>query len=123
MIDIDTMEAGPKLDSLVAEKVMGLRKSMSGGFDGNDHEAWFRENGGKVSDFAPPPYSSEIAAAWLVVGKLRPGKFVWIKDCGGFGWRVEILSSSPTDVQIDFAVVANTAPLAICRAALKVVGR
>ena len=89
------LEAGPELDALVAVEVMEVRAF-------------------------PPNYSTDIGAAWQVVEKLRAGKFVWIKDCGGFGWRVEILSSSETDIQIDFSVVADTAPLAICLAALKV---
>lgn len=130
MIDIAKLTAGRELDALVAEKVMGWRKVAR--VEAWDHGPDQKTGGPQVNWFGGPPdfpewnngqpvrcYSTDIAEAWLVVEKLRPGKFVWIKDCGSFGWRVEILSSNSTDVQVDFAVVADTATLAICRAALK----
>lgn len=115
------MQPGEALDMLVAEKLFGMKFCTKDRFghlamecDGPYHN--YEDADGLEH------YSTDISKAWQVVEKLRPGKFVWIKDCGGFGWRVEILSTSPTDVQIDFAETADSAPLAICRAALRVLG-
>jgi hypothetical protein len=108
--DILNMPAGPKLDDLVAEKVM------------NDPmgQVWSRH------------YSTDISAAWEVLEKLFER-----------GWYAEIITDAKT-TEIDFEiairdrnngtwtldtgvedgwitdgwVVASTAPLAICRAAL-----
>lgn len=56
------------------------------------------------------PYSTEIAPAWEVVGKLaRPLKVVWT----GKVWVCHVFDEP-------YSHEADTAPLAICRAALKV---
>lgn len=138
------LKAGRELDALVAEKVMGWRP-MQGGVSmeiGEKDDLW--EDGsrkwyGKDGDPRPmrllpsPKFSTDIAAAWLVVEKLiaRGDEFtlerisldkVWRAKVYPFtkdkGWAGGGYFTSSNDV----AVNAKTAPLAICRAALLAVG-
>ncbi len=89
------MKAGRELDALIAEKVMG----------------W-------DSRCIPKPYSRDIGYAWQVVEKV-------LSDVKG---HVD-LSIEPDGVNciisgytFDAGETADTAPLAICQAALKAVG-
>lgn len=138
------MEAGRELDALVTEKVMGwqwFKMDTQGLAVGIDHP-WAntrslrpdKSNGVwtlvasldlpmHFDNRCIPHYSTNIAAAWLVVENLNKRE-----------WRVEIAHTvnSGVDVVIakweeghfggEFAEWAETAPLAICRAALKAVG-
>lgn len=110
-------KAGRELDEQVALKVMGYHKSTSGGFDSNDHEAWFRQNGAKVSDFAPPPFSTEIPAAWRVVEKMYLFHASFLSGSNDFGWKI---IEDGHELRHTIAEAA-TAPLVICLAALKIV--
>ena len=97
------MEAGRELDTLVAEKVMGLNVDRS-----------MMHNG--PSYFDPPAYSTDIAAAWLVVEKLRETHDVELRGYQPYepnNWQVVVDSEFYTE---------GTAPHAICLAALKAVG-
>ena len=95
--DIDEHEAGLKTDVCVAEALM-------------EHKHW-------VERVIPRDYSTDIAAAWEVVGRMRDD---W--------WELEFLSGNyratfqrgerVTDYSYPVAE-GDTAPLAICRAALK----
>ncbi len=92
------MKAGRELDALIAEKVFG---KICPGFE---------------FDYVGPHYSTQIADAWLVVEKM------W--DLGGF--RVAIIAVDDgqyecdfDDMRATFTLQADTAPLAICLAALK----
>ena len=89
-MDIDKMKAGRELDMLVSEM-------MGGNFR---------------------PYSTSIAAAWLVVEKMDErfgfdghNGFTIVKGNDGL-WYVEFPNPNWEDGQ------ADTAPLAICRASL-----
>ena len=115
----DDMPAGPELDRLVAEQVMGWTPALAangkdiGLFNtgrpnvGNDdHQRW-------LFSFTP---STNIAHAWEVVER------VFLARCEAFrlqwgeffgAWRAGYGNS---DVPLG---IAPTAPLAICRAALK----
>ena len=112
MSNIDTMPAGREMDALVAEKVMGWA-------DINSNAALV---GGLCDDkrnWKPLPfYSTDIAAAWEVVEKIKGNygncRFIteWVPkakqwSCGGDGYDCGW---------------GKTAPLAICRAALKAGG-
>lgn len=110
-------KAGRELDTLVAEMVMGYHKSTSGGFDGNDHEAWFRQNGAKVSVDGPPRFSTDIAAAWLVVEKMYLFHASFLLGSNDFGWKIVEDGQELGDTIAE----AATAPLVICLAALKIV--
>ena len=98
------MEAGRELDALIAEKVM------------DDMLAGIRLDGSPMFDDIPH-YSTQIADAWLVVEKL--GKSFDVSRCRKFqeieAWFWEASFHNGPDAQ------ADTAPLAICLAALKAV--
>lgn len=117
------MEAGRDLDALIAEKVMGYRMKP-------EHNEW---------DYFPIPIlswhpSADIAAAWQVVEKLcdRPGVEFMVKlmepsakKLYGFRWYAAVTVSDSCDQTEEFdrtyTAFADTAPLAICLAALKAV--
>lgn len=64
----------------------------------------------------PLPYSSEIGSAWQIVEKLRLSVLPW----GDAEWAC----ANKRDERLAFSYIlepASTAPLAICRAALKAV--
>lgn len=111
--EIEMLEAGPALDALVAEKVMGLELT-------NYNPIGIRK-GGWVLPI--PNYSNDIAAAWEVVQKLD-------LLCGAVMLRRNLDSTVTNYVgtwevleiehELQHVVaVGTTAPLAICRAALK----
>ena len=125
-----------ELDALIAEKVMGMVWWNRG--DGYyallspDDTAvpyyWTQEKPEVVTDdilTEPLPlYSSEIAAAWEVVERLYDEH--WIVGIGSLaenprGWRCELCNMWPDDFErapTDIEANGDTAPLAICRAAL-----
>jgi len=78
-----------------------------------------RENDGHINTFRLPPYSTDIAAAWTVVEKLierTPEEDIHIEHLHG-EWAVDCFYSVHFGGW-DECVLAETAPLAICRAAL-----
>ncbi len=96
--------AGPELDIEVATKVMGQKPPFGAEIHGND--IYFN---------LAPPYSTDISAAWQVVEHLRQ-RLDWsvtieAKRKGGYSVRTDAI----------LAFEADTAPLAICRAALAAV--
>ena len=115
------VQAGGELDALIAEKVMGLSLQPE------PIEPMF---GYTILDTSliPKPYSTFIAAAWEVVEKLRSMKQY------GHGFRVEWTDSElwvagwvvvgdrgQDELSMVNYAEGDTAPLAICRAALKAV--
>lgn len=121
-MDADQMPAGPELDLLVAERVMGTKRPHEWVIDGypGSLETWeachrcdlpredFVEGG-----FCIPGYSTDIASAWELVEKC--GLFV-----GPFTQDQYWAFESVAQYLNGRASIAGTAPLAICRAALKV---
>jgi hypothetical protein len=91
---------------------------FSGGYYIPNWVKWLKENSVVVTEY--PPYSSDIKCAWPVVEKLSKDGFefqVWREKNGKY--NVEFAK--------DFFYVfgfaeSETAPLAICLAALKAVG-
>jgi hypothetical protein len=134
MIDIDTLKAGQELDLLVGKMVMG--------WDWIDKVSWMEIEGrGLVCTYAPwdiwhgncphinkelPAYSTEIAAAWKVVEKLDLLKWDFTLSrefdstiTGYVGlWVIQEIEGDLRHI----VSKAKTAPLAICKAALKAVG-
>lgn len=119
-----------KIDALVAEHVMGLEvKSVikefitEGGFSDEPKKELFRE---KVEDFIVsdgpiyvdcPHYSTDISAAWLVVEKLNnEGYRIFIDN--GNKWMCQFIVPDKWSTQHP----EDTAPMAICLAALKAKG-
>lgn len=118
------MKAGREMDALVAEKVMGLvltcpvdarcDHSVGTNRDGTSAKRNFcRWPDGK--EHWIPFYSTDIADAWQVVEKLKAnGNNVWVE------WAGTVWVCGTTSVFPD--IEADTATLAICKAALKAVG-
>jgi hypothetical protein len=115
--EILNMPAGRELDALIAERIFGLK-------DGGTH--WVNSEGKptflKVWDsewLSEPFYPSEdIDFAWYVVEKMQ---------VHGFNTRVEVQSQTVCSMWVKNLNIrgpepvtarAETAPLAICRAAL-----
>ena len=123
------LPAGRELDALVAEKVMG--------WDITNPSIWWgnREVSGPFPDCdctshreatTIPEFSTGIAAAWEVVEKLKGQLTLQGPHSVGFNegesypnhWTAGFTDKAWDDIRGE----ANTAPLAICRAALKAVG-
>lgn len=107
------------LDALVAEKVMGLPLTA---FKLAHADAGFDSPGPDEADFdkapAVEPYSTDISAAWEV---LTCDKWTWILEEMDDDGRVSCFLENE-DEDIWARVIADTAPHAICLAALKTVG-
>lgn len=101
-------EAGRELDALVAEKVMGLKVWQQG-------RSRFYETNTSVYN-AVPPYSTSTEAAWQVVEKINLFSEYVLYRLNSGSWVV----CEPGPI-IEFAR-GETAPHAICLAALAAVG-
>lgn len=129
---------GLELDTAVAERVMGDRRESMGWWVSRDGSTFSCANGG------PRPYSTDIAAAWQVVERLRAeGWIVRVQEMpdslpflAGAGWRVGegreiparavcILHPNPVLEERrgqhgqQVTEFAMSSPEAICRAALR----
>jgi hypothetical protein len=117
-----SLPAGRELDAVVAEAVMGWtitnrrdswgNRIVEGPFDGCDCGSHC------VADTIPE-YSTSIGAAWEVVGKLD-----LLGSRGPLGGLALLKSGDLWELQDEAHITytqAETAPLAICRAALKAV--
>lgn len=113
--EILKMEAGRELDALVADRVMGWKST------GGRHLAWEKGNGlitwedsSWGNGFRP---STEIYAAWEVVEKFfRKGTQTLIIGCRGRAFSFRCYWNGNRG-----EAIADSAPLAICRAALMAV--
>lgn len=119
----DEMPAGRDLDALVAEKIMGwtnmpappIPEDMAG-----------RTPDDEIIDL--PRYSTDIAAAWTVVIKIKESHQVCLVledyQFDGKYWEAcfkgKFDESTGKWTKLDYAF-ADTPELAICRAALKVI--
>jgi len=122
---IDAMEAGREMDALVAELVMGWFCDRRGVYHSSPSDdslfgvLW--SNDGEECDLFEP--STDIAAAWQVVEKLLSKDYeVHIEvdkdDCAVTIWHDPDNSSYWIEIA---GADSKSTPLAICRAALKVV--
>jgi hypothetical protein len=129
-LDLDNIPAGPDLDALVAEKVLGwtcwnIRNGIcyTDRWSGNAPDCWL--------DFSP---STNITAAWEMVEKLwklKPTEGISVTaeelafHFDGEDWSVGFLFDATLDCghhsMGDPLGAAKELPLAICRAALKAV--
>jgi len=136
------MEAGREMDALVAEKVMGcsvMRENYHRTLGDGGKWEWLRCGciGGPhnyrddtARDGMLVYYSTDISAAWEVIDKLLSvGMSVELNAYPSARYDVRIYKSIPHDGGMPttsmFAGEAldDTVPLAICRAALKAVGK
>lgn len=114
-IEIDKLVAGPELDALVAEKVMGFKV-------GPISPSRLQEKCVDLEMWSP---STDIAAAWEVVEKLQnileerrkppswPIARIEMTWDHAIGWKVFIPSYANED--------GDALPATICRAALKAI--
>jgi hypothetical protein len=123
--EILNMSAGEELDTLIAEKVMelDLSKRCDGNPDYFDTDRWACGKCGAVGrvwddmehTIEPKEYSDGIAAAWEVIDKMR--KSFWIASLVADTnlWRVTFYTHTHRKTH---EAIDESAPLAICRAAL-----
>ena len=98
--------AGPALDCEIAVRVMGYTKQG---------KIWYSRPNFQESTGDPPCFSSTILRAWEVADKLG----IWFgRFTDGEYWAF----ASVSDYLNSKVSKAPTAPLAVCRCALKVVG-
>lgn len=109
-MDYSTMEAGREMDALVSEKVME-REVSSYWVSGVDikYESLKNHLGRRLAH-----YSTDIAAAWEVVEKLH----LIIGESVGSDGSHWYCTDKWDDQEATVEVCADSAPLAICRAAL-----
>ena len=133
--EIDAMQAGPEMDALVAETVMGCKISYNHGGDpycncseSHPHNRFWDE----ICDDLLADYSERIAAAWEVVEKLATLDFdieLTLSSKGPHDDPERYYcgvqygdDNAPWKPEFRYCQIwASTAPLAICRAALKAV--
>jgi hypothetical protein len=109
MTNPDTLGAGPEIDKLVAERVMGWDDFA---------DKWLKNP--EDLKLLVPKYSSNIADAWLVVEKMQNHfNFFLARHFAAFDGKWEAIFEGKEG---EFVADAPTAPLAICRASLKAVG-
>ena len=121
--EILKLEPGPELDRLMAEKVMGWKRTTKGAPPGcaywKDDDGLVRANetpGGSL-DWNP---STDIAAAWEVVKYMAQRQFDFILSGHGEKYIVQVWNADPgaNRVRNPLATVYGPVPLAICQAAL-----
>ena len=122
--EIMQLRAGRETDILVAEHVMGWQietdaaklKQLNGYISQKAGDCWWRTpEGGWSCD--PPAYSSEIAATWKVVERMKAsGRFLLLFQ-GSAGNRVAFAESSANNP--DYITGKNLTGT-ICKAALLV---
>ncbi|GAF72144.1 unnamed protein product [marine sediment metagenome] len=127
MPDVDTLPAGPELNVLVARWVKGWFVSDSI----PNHYRLPLYVGSRVTHKSEPfewhdwQPSTDIAAAWEVVDELnRRGWWVKFNHCLSNGipaYQAEFTHKPDKYKGLCVYAVGDTAPLAICRAALKAV--
>jgi hypothetical protein len=110
------LKAGRELDALVAEKVMGVGVEWW-----NGEPLYVVTQDGHISSHHLAEYSTDIAAAWEVAEKLRAdGLEISVHNSwpynDGRRWCCDIMAHGKWD-----NAKAETAPLAICLAALKAI--
>lgn len=112
---IDQLAAGAELDALIAEKVMGWK---------NEGRGWINAEG-KYTALVEYCFSTCISGTWEVVEKLKPLRLHLIDrtdyEAGENCWEAYLLDTKYGPHHPHSK--GETAPLAICRAALKAVMR
>lgn len=129
------MKAGRELDALVAEKVMGLSPMCDAETDFSEDDRCYHCTKCRAfsGDFDLPdphervylPYSTNIGAAWQVVEELSDRFHLQLTSPFQFNepWWAGFTPLGVTgwNGRPDFKASGDTAPLAICLAALKAV--
>jgi len=125
------MKAGKELDVLIDTKVMGRQEQWAVFFGGSCYgdgltkeaaekmlvEVQGDFKGAIINYYDVPNYSTDIAAAWEVVVKLKMAV-----ETDGSLWRAGTKLPGHGNLYWNETEEAHTAPLAICLAALKTIG-
>lgn len=117
---MEQMKPGRELDALVAEKVMGWRRHDSnrlGTYGEDPIGLWIKNT--EPSLVRLPQFSEDIAAAWEVVEKFH--RFVVTRMEMPVCYDARVVYYFGMGNFEEFAFTADTAPHAICLAALKAV--
>ena len=109
---MNDLQAGRELDALIAEKVMGYECVC-------DEEPADCPIHAKEDCYTLRPYSTDIAAAWVVIEWCRTNLNL-LTTC--IEWK-ECWDVTFSDGVNCYGAVAETVSLAICRAALKAVSK
>jgi hypothetical protein len=119
--DILNMEAGREMDDLIATRVMGWKMGNTSVLPRMNIPVWHDGNW-NISHFYEWRPSTDIAAAWEAVDKLRKDGFncVFSLPYTNSAIRQHILfdGGEETDARSSDWVYGDELPLAICRAAL-----
>lgn len=128
---MEEMKPGRELDFEIAIKVMGWTRDNYGDWDYKGSQAWRRNDYGEHSFFHeefnpgahpfPPHYSTSIEAAWEVVELLRSKEIFLVLDNCEFEQAYEAEFTDFYETH-RCSTRSDTAPHAICLAALKAVG-
>jgi hypothetical protein len=130
MKDNQRLSPGRELDALIAEKVMGLKPKFQvpqlylnqlylTQFDTLEQVEQFRITPGFAEQIEPKRYSTDISAAWEVVQKLGNAEIRTYFISEPKFVEVGIYNKSEKEWHYE---LGETAPHAICLAALKAVG-
>lgn len=119
--EILNMEAGRELDTLIAEKVMGWARWKGATLGWENPPSFFRT--WELTSYGSFQPSTDISAAWDVIEKMEYN-WSFVRDVGKCGSEYETIGNmlyrfiyTAPGMPIE-GIVADTAPLAICRAAL-----
>lgn len=126
--EVLSMPAGSEMDALIAEKVMGMELARPLGehfvshdmaIDAGDMMLEGQSMGVEWEYMQPPPFSSDISAAWKVVEKMRELYDVVIDlDSDLVSCKLLNYVESGDYRTLVVEQIYKSAPLAICRAAL-----
>ena len=126
MNEISEIKAGPELDVAIVSRVFG-ENIRSGGkivpLD-NGYATWVNSTLEHLYVVPLPPYSANIDLAWKVVEKMREKYHFTLSDDTnseiGTHWLAHFYNNrvTPFISSDSFSSRSETAPLAICRAAL-----
>lgn len=113
------MKPGRELDELVAEKVMRMYLDFRSG-------KWIEPPCDSTSPITGilkriPPYSIDIAAAWEIVSKMEDLEFDFQISNDQIGWLAIFTRKHADGGTTAYKGSGETAPHAICLAALKAV--
>ena len=128
-MNIDEMPAGREMDALVAEKVMGWSEihHRNGRLFGMPPEATVIRGDDVILHLLPIlSYSTDIGAAWEIMIIIRMTASLSLEHpltaAGLWQAKFENRGEGTWHDEVTVCAMASTAPLAICRAALKFMG-
>ncbi len=128
-MNVMELKAGPELDALIAEKVMGLTIRWDWPDDEHHSDEKVRrveierdcvDGKKRMIDEELPRYSTDISAAWEVMEKIKDTHDIRLDSYPEHGWIVTVCPRR--DVGGATAQEVGPAPHTICLTALKVVG-